>query len=60
MKRSDPYITTLMQFGLLWAGYKLPKFGADGKWGEETQEAYDTYVLRSEAPSLKDVHSDQE
>lgn len=33
-----------MQHGLIAQGYPLPRFGADGDWGEETQAAYDAYI----------------
>ena len=44
MERSEPYVTKLMQHGLISQGYTLPKYGADGEWGDETQKAYDAYV----------------
>ena len=44
MQRSKPHVTRLMQYGLISQGYTLANYGADGKWGDETQSAYDTYV----------------
>ena len=44
MERSEPYVTKLMQHGLISQGYSLLNFGADGKWGDETQKAYDAYL----------------
>lgn len=44
MERSEPNVTTLMQYGLISQGYALPNYGADGEWGDETQKAYDAYV----------------
>jgi lysozyme len=50
MRRSEPHITRLMQYGLIAQGHSLPKFGADGDWGDETQRAYDAYTARFKAP----------
>ncbi|NRB39447.1 MAG: glycoside hydrolase family 25 protein [Pseudomonadales bacterium] len=44
MEKSEPYITQLIQYGLISKGFSLPKFGADGDWGHESQTAYDAYV----------------
>ena len=44
MRRSEPHITKLVQYGLMAQGYSLPRFGADGDWGVETQRAYDAYI----------------
>jgi len=49
MKRSEPHITRLMQLGLMKEGYELPEYGADGRWGQETQRAYDDYVAKQGA-----------
>ena len=35
----DPSYVTSIQNQLLELGYKLPKFGADGKYGQETKSA---------------------
>jgi len=53
MQRSEPHITTLMQYGLMAQGHRLPRFGADGQWGDETQEAYDAYVALAASQRLK-------
>lgn len=58
MRRSEPHITRLMQHGLISQGFSLPKFGADGDWGDETQRAYDAYIARfetTEAPTIINV-----
>ena len=44
MERYEPHVTKLMQYGLISQGYALPNYGADGKWGDEMQKAYDAYV----------------
>ncbi|MCP4352674.1 MAG: glycoside hydrolase [Desulfobacterales bacterium] len=43
-----------MQYGLITKGFQLPRFGPDGKWGDETQGAYDTYIasLSNENPTF--------
>lgn len=51
MQRSEPHITKLMQFGLIAQGYPLPRYGADGDWGDETQKAYDAYVSALAPPA---------
>ncbi len=51
MKRSEPHITKLMQLGLKAEGYDLPKYGADGQWGSETQKAYDDFVAQNTTPT---------
>jgi GH25 family lysozyme M1 (1,4-beta-N-acetylmuramidase) len=57
MKRSEPHITRLMQHGLISQGFTLPKFGADGDWGDETQRAYDAYTARFEGPEVSNIIS---
>jgi lysozyme len=37
-----------MQLGLIAQGHTLPRYGADGQWGDETQQAYDAYVAASQ------------
>lgn len=44
MVRTEPYVTTLMQHGLMALGHPLPRFGADGDWGQESQTAYEAYL----------------
>ena len=39
---------TNIQETLLEKGYKLPKYGADGKFGNETKKAYDKYLADTE------------
>ena len=39
----DPKVT-LMQTGLLKLGFDLPKYGADGIWGKESEKAYQEYL----------------
>jgi len=41
-----------LQNHLLSEGFKLPKFGADGSWGEESQIAYDKYTNRTKTNSI--------
>jgi len=38
-----------MQQKLIKSGYDLPKYGVDGKWGRETQRAYDAYMADKSA-----------
>ncbi|MEM1055441.1 MAG: M15 family metallopeptidase [Bacteroidota bacterium] len=49
MSRAEPHIATLMQHGLMERGFPLPRFGADGDWGAESQAAYDAYVASVES-----------
>ena len=51
MDRAEPHITTLMQHGLVDRGFPLPRFGADGDWGDESQTAYDAYVASIDGPA---------
>jgi len=55
MRRSEPHITRLMQYGLMAEGYSLPRYGADGDWGDETQRAYDAYIAGLEAPETPTI-----
>lgn len=55
MRRSEPHITRLMQHGLISKSFTLPKFGADGDWGDETQRAYDAYTARFEASEVSNI-----
>ena len=59
MERSEPHVTTLMQYGLIAQGYPLPKYGADGDWGDETQKAYDAYVAAFAPPAPAPPEPDQ-
>jgi hypothetical protein len=46
-----------LQLSLIRAGYELPKFGADGHFGDETWEALQDFALDHEfvwAPEIKD------
>lgn len=43
-ERIEKMDITLLQHGLLNRGFALPRFGADGDWGNETQQAYDAYI----------------
>ena len=45
-----------MQHGLIAQGHSLPKFGADGDWGDETQAAYDAYVATITAPEPTEIN----
>ncbi len=38
-----------VQKNLIELGFELPNFGADGKWGDETQAAYDDYLKDKES-----------
>ncbi|HEX9746475.1 MAG TPA: glycoside hydrolase family 25 protein [bacterium] len=42
--RSEPYITRLMQLGLISEGFLIPDTVAFGKWGPTSQEAYDKFI----------------
>jgi hypothetical protein len=44
MPLKEPYATRLIQQGLIASGFPLPSFGADGKWGDESERAFNAYV----------------
>ncbi len=52
MARSEPYETKLIQYGLMARGFPLPRFGADGIWGDESQQAYDLFVALVEGSAV--------
>ena len=56
MKPSEPYITKLIQLGLISEGFELPEFGADGEWGYETRRAYDEYVVRFKTEEIEIIN----
>jgi len=51
--KNEKEVKTIQQM-LISNGYSLPKYGVDGKWGNETKQAYDKYISDKRQGKIND------